>query len=88
ANGGDAPAATIVRPTPSFAQGWRLGALHERFFNGARAGSVSNLQEAGEVLGVGRPLTEEELLSLARVSEDAPRRSRSCCNLSDCMLVA
>lgn len=57
ANGGKA---TVIQPPSSFAQGWRLGALHERFFNGARAGSASNLQEAGEVLGVGRPLTEVE----------------------------
>lgn len=42
----------------SVVQSWRLGALHERFFKGAHAGDESTLREAGEVLGVGRALTE------------------------------
>lgn len=47
-----------VLPPSSLVQSWRLGALHERFFKGARAGDASTLREAGEVLGVGRALTE------------------------------
>eukprot|EP00752_Nemacystus_decipiens_P008234 g7363.t1 len=64
-----------------------MGALHERFFKGENAGDESTLQEAGEVMGVGRPLTESEFLSMARVSDQAVRRSRWCCNLSDCVFV-
>lgn len=47
----------INRPS-SVEQSWRLGALHERYFKGAHAGDDSILREAGEVLGVGRALTE------------------------------
>eukprot|EP00752_Nemacystus_decipiens_P008237 g7365.t2 len=55
----DAGAAPVaISPPSSVAQSWRLGALHERFFRGARAGQQSTLREAGAVLGVGRPLTE------------------------------
>lgn len=58
-DGSDGGAAPVrITPPSSVVQSWRLGALHERFFKGAHAGDESTLREAGEVLGVGRSLTE------------------------------
>lgn len=56
-SGGGATAAANaeVDPPLSVAQGWKLGALHERF---VRAREESSLREAGDVLGRPRPLTE------------------------------
>lgn len=54
-NGAAAPRRKI-KPPASVSQSWRLGALHERFFKGTRAGDESTLREAGEVLG--QSLTE------------------------------
>lgn len=54
-NGGNSQQEVHLPST--LAQSWRLGALHEKFFHG-RDGSEATLLEVGEVLGLGRAVTE------------------------------
>lgn len=61
--GSTATANAGVDPQLSVAQGWKLGALHERF---VRAREESSLWEAGDVLGRPWPLTE--VLTLGRLA--------------------
>lgn len=56
--GGGIIAPAKINPPSSLSKSWRLGALHERFFKGVRPGEQSMLGEAGDLLGIGRALTE------------------------------
>lgn len=52
------PVSSDFKPPTSVAQIWRLGALHERIFESQYGNREAALQEVGNVLGVGRSLTE------------------------------
>eukprot|EP00903_Cladosiphon_okamuranus_P018586 g17109.t1 len=77
-----------ISPALSVAQRSSPGALHEGFVRGARAGDEAILKEAGAVLEVGRSITAEELLSVARDSERPAYRSRCYVRFSACLILS